>query len=79
MYSLVGATYCIAGAVSDKWYVSLPPQVHLSTVKALGEDGESTCYDVNSDVTDDVTESPYYCQQEQQQGAGQYEVLKVTW
>ena len=82
MHSLRGATCCscIAGAVADKWYVSLPPQVHLSTVPALNEDGESTCCDVSDDVSDDVTESPCYCQQqqEQQQQTGQYELLTVT-
>jgi len=72
---------CVPGAVADKWYVSLPPQVHLSTVTALGEeDGESPCCDVTSNVSDDVTESPpCYCQQEQQhQGTSQYELLAVT-
>jgi len=67
----------VTGAVANKWYVSLPPQVHLSTMVA--EDGESHCCDVTSDVSDDLTESPCYCQQEQQQGTGQYEILSVTW
>lgn len=69
---------CFTGAVADKWYVSLPPQVHLSTVTALDEDGESACCDVTSDVSDDVTVPPCYCQQEQHQGRGQYELLAVT-
>lgn len=72
--------HCVAplvtGAVADKWYVSLPPQVHLSTVVA--DDRESPCCDVSSDVSDDFMESPCYCQQEQQQGTGQYEILTVT-
>ena len=67
----------MTGVVADKWYVSLPPQVHLSTVTAVGEEGESPCCDVTSDVSDDVRESPCYCQHEQQ-GTGQYELLAAT-
>lgn len=69
----------VAGAVADKWYVSLPPQVHLSTVvAAVGRDRDSPCCDVTSDVSDDVTELQCYCQQEQRRAGGGYELLTVT-
>jgi len=63
----------VTDAVADKWYVSLPPQVHLSTATTVDKDGESACCDVTSDVSDDIMESPCCCQQEQ--GRGTYELL----
>jgi len=78
MHSLRGATYVHTGAVVDKWYVSLPPQVHLSTVTAVSEDRESTCCDITSDVSDDTREPPCYCQNEHHQGTGQYDLVAVT-